>query len=79
MKEKNTLVTQSCVLSDASFGDLKIYFWSLESKFVDNYFFLLNFVSSEGADSQNVYTINLSPLLVTKYGLMLITILSNYK
>ena len=34
-------------------------------KFVKNYFFLENYVTSEGAVSYNVYTIKLSPL-VTK-------------
>ena len=38
----------------------------LEIKFVENYLFLENYVTSEGAVSHNVlYTINLSPLLVT--------------
>ena len=32
---KNTLVTQSCVLSDAWFRDLQILFWGLEIKFVE--------------------------------------------
>ena len=52
-------------LSDAWFRDLKSQFWGLEIKFVENYFFLENYVTSEGAVSHNV-TINLSPLLVTK-------------
>ena len=44
----------------------------LEIKFVENYFFLENYVTKEGA-------INLSPLLVIKKGFMLIIILSNYQ
>ena len=36
----------------------------LEIKFVGNYFFLENYVTSEGAVSQNVFfTINLSPYM----------------
>ena len=54
MKEKNTLVTRSCVLSDAWFRDLKFYTWGLEIKFVENYFFLENYGTSEGAVSHNV-------------------------
>ena len=34
--------------------DLKILFWDLEIKFVENYFFLKNYVTSEGAVSHNV-------------------------
>ena len=48
-ERKITLVTRSCVLSDASFRDLKIQF-----KLVENYFFLENYVTSEGAVSHNV-------------------------
>ena len=33
---------------------------------VKNYFFLENYVTSVGAVSHNVYTINSSPLFVTK-------------
>ena len=51
---KNTLVTRSCVLSDAWFRDLKINFWGLSIKFKYFYFFLENFVTSEGAVSHNV-------------------------
>ena len=47
MKEKNTLFTQSCVLSDAWFQDLKF-------KFVENYFLLKNYITSEGAVSYTV-------------------------
>ena len=53
MKE-NTLVTHSCVLSDARFRDFKFWTWGLEIKFMENYFFLENYVTSEGAVSHNV-------------------------
>ena len=58
------MVTRSCVLSDAWFQDLKFLIWSLEIKYVENYFFLENYVTSEGAVSHNfVYQ---PPLLVIK-------------
>ena len=46
---------------------------------MENYFFLdRNYVTSEGTVSHNVlYLNNLSPLLITKKGLMLIIILNN--
>ena len=53
-ERKNTLVTWSCSLSDAWFWDLKFYIWGLEIKFNENYFFLENYVISEGAVSHNV-------------------------
>ena len=53
--------------SDAKFWDLKF-----EIKFVENYFFLENYLTSEGA-------IVLNYLLVTKWGFMRIIILSNYQ
>ena len=59
-ERKNTLVTLSCALSDAWFRDLKLYIWG------ENYFVLENYFTSEGVVSHNVFTINLSPLLVTK-------------
>ena len=34
--------------------DLKILFWGLEIKFVENYFFLENNITSEGAVAHNV-------------------------
>ena len=40
---------------------------------------LKSYVTSEGAVSHNVYTINSSPLLVTKYIFMPTIILNNYK
>ena len=48
------MVTQSCVLSDAWFQDLKFYIWGLEIKFMETYFFLENLVTSEDAVSHNV-------------------------
>ena len=53
-ERNNTLVTQRCVLSDAWFRDLKFYIWDLKIKFVEIYFFLGNYVTSEGAVSHNV-------------------------
>ena len=47
-----------------------------KSNFVENCFFLENYGTSEGAVSQNVlYYQPLSPLLVTKKGFMVITII----
>ena len=77
-ERKNTLVTRSCVLSDTWFRDLKFYTWGLKIKFVENYFFLENYVTSMGAVLTMFYTINLFPLLITKWGFMLTIILSNY-
>ena len=54
MKEKNTLVTRSCVRLDGWFRDLKFLVRGLEIKFVENYFFLGNYGTSEGAVSHNV-------------------------
>ena len=54
MKEENTLVTQSCVCLDGWFWDLKFYVWGLKMKFVENYLFLENYGTSEGAFSNNV-------------------------
>ena len=54
MKEKNTPVTWSCVRLDGWFQDLKFWIWGLEIKFVENYFFLKNHGTSEGAVSHNV-------------------------
>ena len=71
IKKRNTLVTQSCVL-DAWFRDLKI--WGLEIKFVENYFFLEIYITSEGAGSHNVLYYQPLPILVTKKGFMLIII-----
>ena len=78
-RKKKKLVTQSCMLSDAWFQDLKFYIWGLEIKFVKNYFFLQNYVTSEGAVSHIV--LHYQPLPITRYqvGFMLIIILSNYQ
>ena len=51
--------------------------WGLEIKLKENYFFLENYVTSEGDVSHNVLY-NLSPLLVFKKGFMMIIILSDY-
>ena len=54
MKEQNTQVTRSCVISDAWFQNLKFLIWGLKIKFVENYFCLENYITSEGAVSYNV-------------------------
>ena len=61
----NIFVTQSCALSDAWFRDLKFKFWGLEIKFVENYVFLENYVTSEGAVSHSV--LYYQPLPITRY------------
>ena len=51
--------------------------WGLEIKYVENDFFLENYVTSEGAVSHNV--LYYQPLPITRYQVfMLIIILSNY-
>ena len=63
---------QACLVMSLLAPMLKSHALSLRSsinfeiKFVDNYFFLENYVTSKGANSHNIYTINSSPLLVTK-------------
>ena len=64
-ERKTTLVTRSCVLSDAWFRDIRFSFWGLETKIVENYFFFKNYVSSEGAYSDNV--LYFQPLPITRY------------
>ena len=53
---------------DFDFWDLKIQFWALKNKFVKNYFFLENYVSSEGAISHDYLYYQQLPVmgLVTK-------------
>ena len=64
MKEKNTQVTQSYVLSDVDFettnSKLEVSKW----KIVENYFFLENYVTSEGAVSHKV--LYYQPLPITR-------------
>ena len=55
----------SCVISDAWFRDFKIYFWGLEIKFVENYFFLENYLTSDKAVSYDV--LYYQPLPITCY------------
>ena len=64
MKE-NTLFTQSRVLLDAWFRDLKILFWGLEIKLVENYFLKTMLLQREPFLTM-FYTINLSQFFVTK-------------
>ena len=62
---KNSVVTRSCVHSDAWFQDLKFLIWGFEIKFVENYFFLENYGTSEGAVSHSV--LYYQPLPITRY------------
>ena len=64
MKEK-TLLSHAVVLSDAWFQDLKFWIWGLEIKFVENYFFFENYITSEGAVSYNAFYYQ--PLTITLY------------
>ena len=48
------LDARSCVLLDGWFRDLKFYIRGFEIKFIENYFFLENDVTSEGAVSHIV-------------------------
>ena len=50
---------------DGWFRDLKFYIWGLEIKFVENYFFLENYGTSEEAVSNNV--LYYQPLLITRH------------
>ena len=65
MKEENTLVTQICVRLDGWFRDLKFLIWGLKIKFVENYFFLKNYGTSEEAVSHNV--LYHQPLPITRH------------
>ena len=65
MKEKNTLVTRSCVRLDCWFRDIKFLNWGLEIKFVESYFFLENYGTSEGAVSHDV--LYHQPLPITRH------------
>ena len=60
-ERKNTLVTQSFVLSDAI---SRPQIWRLEIKFLENYFFLKNYVIP--SLQREPFLNNLSPLFVTK-------------
>ena len=64
-ERENTLVTQSCVHLDGWFRGLKFWIWGLKIKFVENDFFLENYVTSEGAVSHNV--VCHQPLPITRY------------
>ena len=64
-ERKNTLVTQSCVLPDAWFRDLNFLIWGLKIKLLENYFFLKNYATAEGAVSHNV--LGYQPLPITRY------------
>ena len=50
---------------DGWFRDLKFLVWGLEIKFVENYFFLDNYSTSEGAISHHV--LYYQPLPITSY------------
>ena len=53
MKEKNTLVQHEVVCFQILDFETTNSKWGLEIKFVENYFFLKNYVTSEGAVSYN--------------------------
>ena len=79
-ERKNTLVTQTCVRLDGWFRDHKFWIWGLEIKIIrGNYFFLETMALQREPFLTMFYTINLSPLLVTKKSFMLIIILTNYQ
>ena len=79
MKEKTPLSHEVVFSSDAWFRDLKFLTWDLEIKFVENYFFLENYGTSEGAVSHNVLYYQPLPITRTKWGFMLIITLSKYQ
>ena len=54
MKEKTPLSNKVVCFQMLDFGDLKFQFWGLKIKFVENYFFLENYFTSERAVSRNV-------------------------
>ena len=53
------------MLLDAWFRDLKFLIWGLEIKFLENYFFLEKYITSEGAVSHNVLYYQKLP--ITRY------------
>ena len=75
-ERKNTLVTRSYVLSDAWFRDLNILFWGLEIKFVEITSFSNTTPLQREPFLTMFYTINSSPLHVTKECFMLSIFLS---
>ena len=59
------MVSRRCVRLDAWFRNLKFLTWGLETKFVENYFFLENYVTSEVAVSDNI--LYYQPLPITSH------------
>ena len=53
-ERENTLVTRSCVRLDGWVRGLKFLILGLEIKFVENYFFLKSYGTSEGVVSHDV-------------------------
>ena len=63
-ERRKNLVTRSWVRLDGWFRDLKFYIWGLEIKFVENYFFLENYGTSEEAVCN---VLCYQPLLITRH------------
>ena len=74
-----TLVTRSCMLSDAWSRDLKILFWGLEIKVKVTFLLSKTTLHQREPFLTKLFTINSSPLVVYKYVFMLTVILSNYQ
>ena len=64
MREKTPLPYTKLYTFRCWFWDLKIELWGLEIEFVENYFFLENYVTSEGVVSHNAFIINNSSALL---------------
>ena len=79
MKEKTTLSHEVVCFLKLDFETSNSKSEVSEIKFMENYFLLENYVTSEGAFLTMFCTINLSPLLITKRGFMTIMILSHYQ
>ena len=63
MKEKTPLSHEVVCFQMLDFRHLKFLIWGLEIKFVENYFFLENYSTSEGSHKVLYY----QPLLITRH------------
>ena len=80
MKEKNTIVTRSCeYFQMLDFETSKSYSEVSKSNSWKTTSFSKTTLLQREPFLTMFYTINLCPLLVTKYGFMLIVTLSNYQ
>ena len=80
MKEKTPLSHKVVRFQMIDFETSNSKSRGLKIKFVENYFFRKNYITSEAAVSHNVwYHQPLPPVLVTKKGFVIIIILSNYQ